>query len=312
MEKLVIIDAHSHLWLKQDTSWDGKEIRSLKNGRSIFLGEEVQMIPPFIIDGRNTAEVFLSNMDYAQVAAAVVVQEFIDGIQNDYLAEIQRQYPDRFLTCGMVDYLKDGFCEDAVSLMDQGFKGIAIPGHRLLGKPLTSDEMMRMFREMERRHVFLSITLEDGDKQVGELSEVIAECPRLQVAIGHLGMANPPHTPCWENESWRRQMLLARHENVMIESGGITWLYNSEFYPFPSAIRAIKEATELVGMEKLMWGSDYPRTITAITYRMSYDFVVKSQELTSEEKRLFLGENAKKFYGFENLVELPYIKNMSE
>ena len=312
MEKLVIIDAHSHLWLKQDTSWDGKEIRSLKNGRSIFLGEEVQMIPPFIIDGRNTAEVFLSNMDYAQVAAAVVVQEFIDGIQNDYLAEVQSQYPDRFLTCGMVEYLKDGFCEEAIRLMDQGFKGIAIPGHRLLGKPLTSDEMMRMFREMERRNVFLSITLEDGDKQVDELSEVIAECPRLRIAIGHLGMANPPQTPCWENESWRRQMLLARHENVMIESGGITWLYNSEFYPFPSAIRAIKEAAELVGMEKLMWGSDYPRTITAITYRMSYDFVVKSQELTSEEKRLFLGENAKKFYGFENLVELPYIKNMSE
>ena len=307
-----IIDAHSHLWLQQNTSWDGKEIRSLKNGRSIFLGEEVQMIPPFIIDGRNTAEVFLSNMDYAQVAAAVVVQEFIDGIQNDYLAEVQRQYPDRFLTCGMVDYLKDGFGDEAVRLMDQGFKGIAIPGHRLLGKPLTSDEMLKMFREMERRHVFLSLTLEDGDKQVGELSEVIAECPRLKIAIGHLGMANPPQTPCWENESWRRQMLLARHENVMIESGGITWLYNSEFYPFPSAIRAIKEAAELVGMEKLMWGSDYPRTITAITYRMSYDFVVKSQELTSEDKRLFLGENAKKFYGFGELPHLPYIKNMSE
>ena len=308
----MIIDAHSHLWLQQNTSWDGKEIRSLKNGRSIFLGEEVQMIPPFIIDGRNTAEVFLSNMDYAQVSAAVVVQEFIDGIQNDYLAEVQRQYPERFLTCGMVDYLKEGFCEEAVALMDQGFKGIAIPGHRLLGKPLTCDEMMKMFREMERRQVFLSITLEDGDKQVSELSEVIAECPQLKIAIGHLGMANPPQTPCWENESWRRQMLLARHENVMIESGGITWLYNSEFYPFPSAIRAIKEAANLVGMEKLMWGSDYPRTITAITYRMSYDFVVKSQELTSEEKRLFLGENARRFYGFDNLIELPYIKNMSE
>ena len=308
----MIIDAHSHLWLRQDTSWDGKEIRSLKNGRSIFLGEEVQMIPPFIIDGRNTAEVFLSNMDYAQVSAAVVVQEFIDGLQNDYLSEVQSQYPDRFLTCGMVDYLKDGFCEEAIQLMDQGFRGIAIPGHRLLGKPLTSDEMMRMFREMERRNIFLSITLEDGNKQVDELSEVIAECPRLRIAIGHLGMANPPQTPCWENGSWHRQMLLARHENVMIESGGITWLYNSEFYPYSSAVRAIKEAAELVGMEKLMWGSDYPRTITAITYRMSYDFVVKSQALTDVEKRLFLGENARRFYGFENLVKLPYIKNMSE
>ena len=61
-----------------------------------------------------------------------------------------------------------------------------------------------------------------------------------------------------------------------------------------------------------MWGSDYPRTITAITYRMSYDFITKSAELTDKEKALFLGENAEQFYGFKNLPDLPYIKNMSE
>ena len=99
---------------------------------------------------------------------------------------------------------------------------------------------------------------------------------------------------------------------VMIESGGITWLFNDEFYPFKGAVKAIREAAELVGMEKLMWGSDYPRTITAITYKMSYDFVVKSSELTEEDKRLFLGENARNFYGFTDLPVLPYIKNMSE
>ena len=307
-----IIDAHSHLWLRQDTSWNGLPIRTLRNGRSLFLGEEVQMIPPFIIDGRNTAEVFLSNMDYAQVSAAVVVQEFIDGQQNEYLAEVVRQHPDRFFVFGMADYLKDGFCEEACALINQGFKGLAIPAHRLLGRPLNSEEMMQMFRMMEENGILLSITLADGDRQVDELAEVIAECPKLKMAIGHLGMANPPQTPCWENESWRRQILLARHQNVMIESGGITWLYNAEFYPFPSAVRAIKEAADLVGMEKLMWGSDYPRTITAITYRMSYDFILKSDALTDEEKRLLLGENARLFYGFENLKVLPYIKNMSE
>ena len=77
-------------------------------------------------------------------------------------------------------------------------------------------------------------------------------------------------------------------------------------------MRRIREAADLVGWNRLMWGSDYPRTITAITYRMSYDFVEKSAELTDENKRLFLGENAQRFYGFENLPELPYIKNMSE
>ncbi len=126
-----IIDAHSHLWLHQDTQWDGKTIRTLTNGRSIFLDEEVQMLPPFMIDGRNTAEVFLSNMNYAQVSAAVVVQEFIDGLQNDYLAEIMQNYPDRFFVFGMADYLKDGFLAQAQQLLGQGFQGLAIPGHRL-------------------------------------------------------------------------------------------------------------------------------------------------------------------------------------
>ena len=312
MNQFLIIDAHSHLWLRQETTWNGLAIRTTKNGRSLFLGEEVQMLPPFMVDGRNTAEVFLSNMDYAQVGAAVVVQEFIDGLQNDYLSEVSRTYPERFFVFGMADYLNDGFEQQASALMDAGFRGLAIPGHRLLGRSLTSDAMMRMFSEMEQREVMLSITLADGDQQTGELREVIEECPKLKIAIGHLGMANPPQTPCWENPSWQTQIKLARHEGVMIESGGITWLYNAEFYPFPSAVRAIKEAAELVGMEKLMWGSDYPRTITAITYRMSYDFIIKSQALTEEEKRLFLGENARRFYGFANLPELPYVKNMSE
>ena len=105
---------------------------------------------------------------------------------------------------------------------------------------------------------------------------------------------------------------MARHENVRIESGGITWLFNDEFYPFHGAVRAIREAAGLVGMDKLMWGSDYPRTITAITYRMSYDFITKSRELTDGEKSMFLGENARSFYGFKHLAELPYIRNMSE
>ena len=111
---------------------------------------------------------------------------------------------------------------------------------------------------------------------------------------------------------WEEQIKLARHPNVRIESGGITWLFNDEFYPFHGAVRAIRRAADLVGMEKLMWGSDYPRTITAITYRMSYDFVQKTTELTDEEKAMFLGRNAERFYGFKELVELPYVKNMSE
>lgn len=303
-----IIDAHAHLWLRQDTVVDGFPIRTLENGRSLFMGEVRQMIPPFMTDGVNSAEVFLSNMDYAQVSAAVITQEFIDGIQNDYLMEVAQRYPNRFLVCGMCEFRKPGFMPHAKELLDKGFRAIKIPAQRLLLKEgrvmLTSDEMMQMMHLMEEREAILSIDLADGDIQVGEMEEIISECPNLKIAIGHFGMVT--------REGWKEQIKLARHRNVRIESGGITWLFNDEFYPFKGAIRAIREAADLVGMEKLMWGSDYPRTITAITYRMSYDFVTKSDELTEEEKRLFLGMNAQEFYGFNELVDLPYIKNMSE
>ena len=303
-----IIDAHAHLWLKQDTVVDGLPIRTLENGRSLFMGEIRQMVPPFMVDGVNSAEVFLSNMDYAQVSAAVITQEFIDGIQNDYLQEVERKYPNRFLTCGMCEFRKPGFLVQAVELLDQGFRAIKIPAQRLLlpeGRiSLVNDEMMQMFRLMEQRGAILSIDLADGDLQVGEMEEIIRECPNLKIAIGHFGMVT--------REGWEEQIKLARHPNVRIESGGITWLFNDEFYPFHGAIRAIRRAADLVGMDKLMWGSDYPRTITAITYRMSYDFVIKSKELSDTDKALFLGKNAEQFYGFKDLIELPYIKNMSE
>ena len=300
-----IIDAHAHLWLNVDTVVNGSAIHPLEpnRSRSLFFGEERQMLPPYMTDGQNTAERFLSNMDYAQVSAAVITQEFIDGLQNDYLMQVQRQYPDRFFCFGMPELRKVGFCEEARSLIRSGFRGIKIPAARL-PQQFLNDEMMQMMRMMEEQGIILGIELMDGDAQVAQMEEIIQECPNLKIAIGHFGMVTRPN--------WMSQIRLARHKNVYVESGGITWLFNDEFYPFPSAIKAIKEAADEVGMQKLMWGSDYPRTITAITYKMSYDFVTKSKELTNEEKQMFLAGNAKQFFGFGNLIELPYIKNMSE
>lgn len=294
---MIIIDSHSHLWKLQDTVVDGSHIYPMGRGRAMFFGEERQMLPPFMVDGTNTAEVFLSNMDYAQVAGAVVVQEVIDGNQDAYLAEVQAKYPDRFFCCALKD-----IDNDPLTVPD-GFRGVAVPGHRA-HRSLVSDEMMSFFKELESKGKLLSMCLDDNADQIAQMAEVIQECPDLKVAIGHFGMVTGKH--------WMEQVRLARAKNVYVESGGITWLFNSEFYPFKGAVKAIRQAADEVGIDKLMWGSDYPRTICAITYRMSYDFVLKSDLLSEDEKTAFLGGNAVKLYGFRNLPDLPYIKNMSE
>lgn len=304
----IIIDTHSHLWEELRGKVDGHDVKSLGGGRATFMGGIRQMMPPCMIDGRNTAEIFISSMDYAGVAAAVVTQEYIDGNQNDYLLRVKMKYPERFRVCGLAEYREPGYLEQVRKIIEDGFDAVKIPAQRLASIPkrvyLTDSEMMQSFKLMEENGLILSIDLADGDEQTGELEEVIQEFPNLKIAIGHFGMVTRP--------KWESQIQLARYKNVRIESGGITWLFHKEFYPYKSAVRAIKEAAAIVGMEKLMWGSDYPRTMTAITYTMAYDFIEKTDELTEQEKAMFLGGNAALFFGFEDIPKTVRIKNMLE
>ncbi len=290
----MIIDAHLHLWKKQQGMVNGKPVYDIGGGRSDFGGEIRQMLPPYMTDGCNSSERLIANMDYARVQGAVVTQEYIDGNQDSYLLECKKKYQNRLKICSLYE-------ENNHYLLD-GFDGIKVCAGRLTKTKLK--ELSHLCHELEERGMFLSIDLAESDTQVQEMKQLIKECPELRIAIGHFGMVN--------RKGWESQIELACHKNVFIESGGITWLFHEEFYPYPSAIDAIVKAKEICGIEKLMWGSDYPRTMTAITYLMSRDFVEKSEKLTEEEKHLFLGENARQFYKFEYLPQIPYTMNMVE
>ena len=287
----MIIDAHAHLWKKQIGIVNGKPVYDIGGGRSNFGGEIKQMMPPYMTDGENTAERLLANMDYAGVSGAVITQEYIDGNQDEYLLSCKS---DRVKNCALFEEKEMGEISD--------FDGIKICAGRLNDKNLLYH--LEPFTLAENNGKFISIDLADGDEQTAEMQKIVEMFPKLRIAIGHFGMVT--------RENCLEQIKLAKNENVFIESGGITWLFNSEFYPYPSAVKAINEAADLVGYEKLMWGSDYPRTMTAITYKMSLDFIEKTTEISEENKRLILGENARKFYGFKDLPVPQKVKNMVE
>ena len=288
----VIIDAHLHLWKKQDGLVNGLPVRHIGNGKSSFIGEVRQMMPAYMDDGENTAERLLGNMDYACVNACVCTQEYMDGNQDGYLLSVRNKYPDRFRVCSLYwekpDYLTDGF------------DGIKICASRLADKDLK--KLLPVFKDAEQRDMFISIDLCDGAEQTDDMRYLIERCPDLRIAIGHFGMVT--------TDGWQEQIKLARNKNVFIESGGLTWLFNYEYYPYPSAIEAVKEAADICGIEKLMWGSDYPRTMTEITYKMAVRFILETNRLTEAEKKAFLGENAQKFYRFGEFKRLEPIPNM--
>ncbi len=287
----MIIDAHAHLWKKQNGIVNGSPVFDIGGGKSNFGGEIRQMMPPFMSDGENTVERFLANMDYAGVSGAVITQEYIDGNQDEYLLSCKS---DRIKICALYEEKPLG----SIS----GFDGVKICAGRLTDKNLLNH--LEPFRAANDMGKFISIDLADGAEQTEMVHKIARMFPELKIAVGHFGMVT--------RSGWTEQIRLAENKNVFIESGGITWLFNAEFYPYPSAVSAIRTAADMVGYEKLMWGSDYPRTMTAITYKMSLDFVEKTNEISEKDKLLFLGENARRFYGFANIPVPKKVRNMVE
>jgi len=156
---------------------------------------------------------------------------------------------------------------------------------------LDSPELMHVWQEMESHNMILSIDLAPGSIQVEQIKNITRRFGTLKTCIGHFGMVG-----CKE---WMKQIRLAEFKNVYIESGGIIWLFRQEGPPFKKAQAAIRQALKAVGHKKLMWGSDYPRTMVDFTYRQSLDFVRDGCEFMSKkEKQDFLGGNAARIYGF--------------
>jgi len=300
MEDIVKIDAHVHLWYEQQGLVNGKPVYALGNGKVDFGGEVRQMMPPYMNDGKNTVERLIANMDYAQVNGAVITQEYIDGNQDNYLLEARAKFPERIKVTALYEDYKETNLPVDNPVEFEKFDGLKICSCRL--KDQDVKKLLPVFKAVEKAGKFISIDMADGDKQTADLQYLAEQCPDLRIAIGHFGMVTTPN--------WQKQIELAKNPNVYIESGGLTWLFHKEFYPYPSAVDAILEARDICGMNKLMWGSDYPRTMTDITYIMAVRFLLESNKLTEEEKRAFLGENAAKFYGFKPQPPLPPIVNM--
>ena len=124
----MIIDAHAHLWKKQAGMVNGKPVYSIGGGKSDFGGVIRQMMPPYMLDGENTVDKFIANMDYAGVSGAVITQEYIDGNQDSYLAECKANFSNRLKICALYEEKEMGDIS--------GFDGIKICASRLSDKNL--------------------------------------------------------------------------------------------------------------------------------------------------------------------------------
>jgi L-fuconolactonase len=104
--------------------------------------------------------------------------------------------------------------------------------------------------------------------QLPELAELAAACPQTTVVLDHLGKPSPPGDTSWR-QALRR---LARHDNVVCKLSGLG-TEAAPGTPRSLIVATLREALQVFGPGRCLYGSDWPVMTLATDYGSWLDLV---------------------------------------
>jgi L-fuconolactonase len=226
------------------------------------------------------AEGLLAAMDAAGVLAAVLVQAMgAYGFENDYAADARALAPHRFASASIVDMA----APDRVEQLEYWAVDRGMTATRLFDIPTSSPswldapdtaDVLRFADKLGLR-VALCILVES----IPRVAALCAMAPRLPIALDHCGFADLSRpTPALD--------ALAVHDNLHLK------VTTTALESAPDPRDALEHLCAVFGVERLMWGSDYPQH-HAEPYPAIVDLARHAcSRLSPSEQARFLGGTA--------------------
>ena len=299
------IDAHLHLAKVLAGYCRRGELRAVGGGKAQWgNGDVFQLLPTTgeYGDDSFTAEQALAIMDRNDVERAVLMNGSMYGLQNIYHEELLEKYPDRFCpSCEVdpfmtqhVEMLKRFFEEKHFHLL----KIEVSSGGGLMGChdpfDLSGDRMMEMYKIVEKNHGVVALDVGDiymESHQTTALFRIADRCPDLKLVVCHL------LAPAREKRrEWLAELEILKQANVWFDIAAIPKILSPDVYPYPEAVDYLRTAADIVGSDRLMWGTDAPYAATQDSYEHLTDYLTKSDKFTQEELENIYYNNAKKVY----------------
>ena len=288
-----IIDAHAHVVQCIAGTGSQGELRSCGGGRAAYAtGNEFQVLPPEIGEYGASPEALLRVMDAHGVEKAVLLQGNYFGFQNLYTYEAVRAYPDRFAGAAAYDPFSAQADRIKTHLFGElGFRIVKFEvssGSGLMANhpPLALDgEVMdREYRWAAERGLVFVIDIgkpRSVSWQVDALSRAVRRYPEMKFVVCHL--LSPQ---LGDGELLRRSLDKLALPNVWFDLAALCLNSRPEEWPYPTARGYVRDAADIVGAERLLWGSDMPSAMTRDSYRHFIDFIALHPGLRSEERRV--------------------------
>ena len=280
----MIIDIHTHIFPPEIVA----------NRKQFFPGE-----PAFQLLYENggkspmaTAEDLMDVLDHSDIRGAVTFgfpwrQAELIRRSNDYVLEAVARYPDRLLGFACLNpELPDALAEAERCLL-AGLKGL---GELALYSPSARPSWTDLFRPLARLAADKAVPLMlHTNEPVGhlypgkerlpvwELYDLIKSFPETKFILAH-----------WGGGMWFYRLLKREVRdvlrNVYVDTAASPFLYRPEIYRY---------AIEILGAEKILYGSDSP-----LLKLDRYLKELKDARIEDEDLRAILGLNAQRMLGW--------------
>ncbi|MDR2587810.1 MAG: amidohydrolase [Spirochaetales bacterium] len=296
-----IIDAHAHICEVIAGYCRRGELRALGGGRAMWAnGEVMHLIPEGYGDTNYTAEAAIRMMDENGVEAAVILQGSMYGFQNRYIQTVLEKYPSRFRGACTVDPFAKNAQESLEKMLD--WTGIVkfevSSGGGLMGVhddfALDGSRMMPIYEMVNARSGVVTIDFGDWTMpsyQPLAVRRIAQQFPGLRIVMCHLLAPLPGHL-----EETRIGLTALKLPNVWFDIAALPKIASPEAYPYPSCARALSLAKEIVGAERLMFGTDMPFALTHASYRDLVRYIEEAGVFTNSELAKVFYETAKQVY----------------
>ena len=295
------IDAHLHVAQVIAGYCRRGELRAAGNGKAVWgNGEVFDLIPKEYGDTNFTAESALRIMKEHQVEKAVLMQGSMYGFQNQYHYEIMEKYPDRFCPSCTIDPFAINHLETLEFLLkERKFRLVKFEvssGGGLMGvhEPfrLAGERMLEIYRMIHQYSAVLAIDVGDitmPSHQPDQLAEIARAFPDMKMVVCHL------LAPDRVSEVWLDHVKLLKRDNIWFDIAALPKILD-DYKPYKKTMEVLKAAKDILGADRLLWGTDAPFAATRDSYGKLTDYVEQGGVFTEKELRSLYYENAQQVY----------------
>ena len=286
----MIVDAHTHRYPEEvledpqsfaqlHKEWHWLELVSSDNKKSL--------------QGWSSREKMIADMDKSEVERAVLLGWYWENpetceLQNQWCSQWIARDPERFIGFFSLHPELQNPIESLKRSMDLGFLGIGECHPWLQGASIQNENWMKCmeFAAAEGWPVTFHVTEPVGHDYPGRVQTPFEEflwlarqLPELKIILAHAGGL----FPFYELNPKIRPVL----KNVHYDLAACPLLYDPEIY---------RKLIDVVGVEKILWGTDYPLRIFPARQKepdfISFkNFVLEEAELSESERDAIFGNN---------------------